>query len=342
MIMFGTMIFLFGAMSSHHIPLFSIAYAEPDHAATVIWPGIEEPKGCLSLDEAFAYARDNGGTITILKDNQTLSNCYSFTNDVVIEGNNHTVTVQYTNTADHFIVEQGTFILRNITLKASPRNGNGGAMFIIHPSATVELQNSVIRDISIYDSASGASVFAIYGSLLMRDSCIENCRTLSPRNTFLVHGKLDIMGGCIRNCGYFGTTTSPGYFDAPISNYGLPIGGGSWVPDAEIVIDSVTFENNGGCYGGAICLYNCTGTPEKKNSIKNTTFSGNTGYTYAGAIFVMNSKINLQNSRFLKNAGNNVGAVFSQNCSISLTDDEFMENRFQSMTMNTDNASRAD
>lgn len=278
-----------------------------------------------SLNDAFAAAATatDGVTVTILQDAaMTNDTTFSFSKEVVIQGNGHVITAEYT-TGNYFfyVAEPGKLKICNTTFSATPYNSYSVAMISISKNAEVELVSSTIQNIQTYGSSTASSALWVGGALIMNDSTIANCTTSSPCNTILLDGgHLEMTGGEITNCGYFGD--DPGYFDAGAISAYAPAIGGEW-ESSSISIDGTNFSDNACGFTGAIYIYRSVGTVE----IRNAVFENNKG-NYVGALWISESEAVLENVRFERNESVYYGIVLADDCnSFSVDRGEFTGNQ---------------
>ena len=258
-----------------------------------------------------AILAESGGTVEILADTELIfDRTYTISKSIAISGNNHVVTVDYQspNNGSLFTTQSnGSFIIHNTVLSATSFDDNASPMITVGSGSKVELISSTIRDVNIFGSSNAASVFGVYGTLIMKDSTITNCKTESNCNTILLDGgNLEISGGSITNCGYFGD--SPGDFDAgAISTFATPIGG-EW-SSSSMKIEGTAFTGNAGGCSGAIYIYRATGLVE----IKNAVFQNNKG-NYAGAVWISGSNAAIENTQFIENKSTYCASLLTDEC----------------------------
>lgn len=277
-----------------------------------------------TLDDAFDKLVAVGGTLSILQDGiVTNGKERKISNDVIIEGNNHIVTVQYADAGMNSlfrVLQPGKLKIGNTTFSATPHDGDNDAMFAVESNSSIEMISTTIKNIQINESSTASSAIHVSGTLIMNDCLITNCKTSAPCNTILVDGgSLWITSGEITNCGYFGN--SMGYFDAGAISAFAPSIGGGWA-SSSIKIDGTVFSDNAGSYAGAIYLYDSLGTVE----IRNAVFNNNKGQ-YAGALWISDSKAVLENVQFNGNKSVYYGALLTDACEdVSIRKGVFTEN----------------
>lgn len=226
--------------------------------------------------------------------------------------------------------------------------------FVIALASELDIERALVIDGSSVSVDAGVvddNLVQILGGATHRAVDVGSSGDLTLRRVRISNGVADNQGGGVRNAGRLGVFESR--FDGNADNGSNPLGGGAIFNnvDATLLVEASTFDGNDAERGSAI--FNA-GQAELRNS----TFSGNIGNTFEGAIqnrgtllalhitvtnngrpdagfgglFAFNADTTLVNSVFADNVGRNCfisgGTVTSTgllaqsgNCNAQLFDD---------------------
>ena len=101
--------------------------------------------------------------------------------------------------------------------------------------------------------------------------------------------------------------------------------GGAISADADVVINNSKFINNTANNGGAIYI----SSQNSVISIKDSEFVNNSAIETAGALYIVNSNLNINNTNFTSNEGSYSGAIYSLNINAVIDNSKFINNKAQ-------------
>ncbi len=216
------------------------------------------------------------------------------------------------------IRNRGTLTLQNSTITQNTSNTDGGGIYNRYASLTVEsctiIQNTTNENPIGVDNE-GGGIFADATFLTVRNSTIaENTATK--------------LGGGIYHYGNTGTSTTATITieNTNFSQNSAALGGGLYSLFDQVQITNSAFsQNTASSSGGGVYVYLAINDP-KQLAIDGSTFSGNIA-EYGGGLRSLASTVNVSNSTFSENTGNQRGgAIYSEAGFLTLTDSTLSQN----------------
>ncbi|MDR2623000.1 MAG: hypothetical protein LBC39_00280, partial [Methanobrevibacter sp.] len=226
------------------------------------------------------------------------------------------------NYADNGSVKSSVFT-DNKAYKLDPSwgdDGSGGAIRNVKSLSVVDsnfTRNSAPVDGAI-SNAGSSSILIVSGSVFTENSA---------------KSKIWSSGGAIDNTGYATITDSEFNNNyAAVTNDSSSSNSGAVCNNAKMTIVRSTFNNNSAVDGGAIKNQNFYGVSEL--NISDSTFNKNIGKNYGGAIYNVDAKLTIINTKFIGNTcnatnktpDNGGGAVYNKNGDVTIKNSYFEDN----------------
>jgi len=246
-------------------------------------------------------------------------------NRIFVVDENSTVTFRYINflngdsgtSSGAAIYAQNTIIVENCSFRNN-WGESGGAIFIREGAENCKIINSTF--INNEGRYMGSDEFVEGGAIDSHANYTYIIDCIFIGNSALT------VGGAVNFASY---TMGNKLTGSNFTNNHAPLGGALRSINNELLIENCIFDNNyaSGTSGGAIYLRSVDIT------IKDSIFTNNRAISTGGAIYDIGGfnqgYLNITNTSFINNQGNNAGAIYSQSL-LSIIDSNFTSNRANS------------
>lgn len=245
----------------------------------------------------FANATHDNGVVNIDRDLTATQTILITANNVVINGNGHSINAQ--NRTRIFYITGNNTTIRNITLIGGCSLGEGGAIYGGNSNITVI--DATFRD---NWAETGAAIFTYKGNVLASTSEFVDNTASAGGAIFSDYGNVKIQDSTFRN-------------DDASSH-----GGAIYTTGSVDITRSVFTDCDAGKYGGVIFT---NGKEYGKVYIRDSIFTNNTSKN-DGGVFISSLGAEISNSSFTNNSAANEGGVMSTWGEVTVTDSNFTGN----------------